>query len=818
MKLGFKFLKRRSFWTHTAVAVIAVLVFGVVELLPAALGNRFLPALAASFGLHGIDADIRKLGINGAELSRTRLNFDGKRSVSINSVKLEYRLPLWPFERGITVKSAEISGFRINAVEKDGKLVIPGIPEEWLTGQKKKRTASSGAAPMFKIKRVVLRDCLIRIEREDGILEIPFAVRFNMPEESSSPMRLRAEVKFFGDNLEISAWWQRDSGEFETALNGRVRSANYLRLAPQLRGKFSGVGEFSGNLRGVYKPGMKLPEKLDGLLTFQRFRFAAAGVQCGTEPDQPLTLKINGYDFALDGLTLTKPFHAGFEQIAGTAVYENDKVTIPHNLNLRIAAATNPQLKLAQDITLALAGIFDWDAQRKTSSISGRCTSSVLAVAKIRTDDALLTYDGILKDGLPAANFHLTIPSATLVETGLKTGNIRLNGRWPRVADRPEIGKLKIDDVVFRDYRIDGLAWDILFEDGKVLMNGTVDQKILPEVVCTNNLSVSLGSAPVAEAAIKLVLPENTAPFSLHRFNKKLPELLFSGGIELNGLWQWQSGKQQCAAKLMLRNGRLDGEEMEIHAEGIDADIDVSLIPEVGTPPLQHFGCRKFAFKALIFEDIAARFQLEHGKEFLLEEFSSRWCGGNIFTQSLRFNPEVSETKAVIYCNDIKLAELLAQTGIAKAEGGGKLHGKLPLRFGPAGISFDAGFLYSAPGETRNIKLSGLQKKLQDIPPETAQFAQLDLAYEALKDFDYEWIKLDFASSGEYLNINSQFNGRPKNPLPFEFDQKRGGFVRSEQQTARFQGIKLDLNSSFPLNTIVDLNKKFKNLFKRGAQ
>ncbi len=818
MKSILKNLKRKPFWTHTVVAVAAILIVITVEKLPTALGNRLLPSLVASAGIEGIEAKVNKLWFNGAELNRVRLLLNGKRTISVDTIRLQYSLPFWPFQRVTKIKSAIISGLRVNVVEENGKLIIPGLPEKWLDAKGEKKQTSSDA-PLFTIQKIILRDSMIRFDRDGEVFEIPFIAYLNMPPESGKPFQLHGEVNFLGDKLKVRSQWQRDNGMFGLDLEGSFRSANYMRLFPQMQGKLRGVAAFNGHFTGLYKNGMKYPKNFAGTLNFTRFGFATGGARLGIKPETTLTLKVTDSEYEITGLQLTRPFKAEFEKITGPIILKNNNLTVVNNIMTKIIATENPQLNLPNDIVADYSGNIRWEIAQKNIFAVGRCSIPALQYGPLEVAGVSLEFDGVLKNGVPTVNAQVAIPALAMPKIKLKTGLIKLSAKWPLSRDKTNyLGDLQADGVALRDYKIDALDWQILLNHNNLSFKGTARQNILPETKFNNQIDITFAPELKVAAIARVSHPENASAINLRSFAPNIPALTFSGALELGGTWSWIGGKQNSAAEIMVQNGKIIGKDINLKAEGIDINTKAFIIPEIETPPLQNIGCRKLSFGKFVFENIHARFQVEHGKEFLLEDFIAEWCGGKVFTQSLRFNPNVTETRAVIYCDGLNLADILNQTGIAQAQGGGKLHGRLPLIFGTDGVNFESGFLYSVPGETKNIRLFGLKKKLDGIPPETSQYAQLDLASEALKDFDYEWIKLDFSSDGDYLTVNSQFNGRPNQPLPFTFDQGQGGFVRSKEQTAKFQGIKLDLNSSFPLNRLINLNKKMKQYFQRRTK
>ena len=128
-----------------------------------------------------------------------------------------------------------------------------------------------------------------------------------------------------------------------------------------------------------------------------------------------------------------------------------------------------------------------------------------------------------------------------------------------------------------------------------------------------------------------------------------------------------------------------------------------------------------------------------------------------------------------------------------------------PIRNHRGKIRFDDGFLFSTPGESGQIQLTGTEMLTRGIPAGTPQFAQVELAREALKDYAYSWAKLGLVSEGEDFLMRLQFDGKPANPLPFVYEKEIGSFVRVEAgaQGSVFQGIGLDVNLRLPLDQLL---------------
>ena len=120
-------------------------------------------------------------------------------------------------------------------------------------------------------------------------------------------------------------------------------------------------------------------------------------------------------------------------------------------------------------------------------------------------------------------------------------------------------------------------------------------------------------------------------------------------------------------------------------------------------------------------------------------------------------------------------------------------------------IKIDDGFLFSTPGEGGKIHLAGTDILTAGIPPNTPQYVQMELASEALKDYDYSWAKLNLTSEGEELLLQMQMDGKPARALPFVYKKDIGGFMKVEANAkgSKFQGIRLDVNFRLPLNKLL---------------
>ena len=138
------------------------------------------------------------------------------------------------------------------------------------------------------------------------------------------------------------------------------------------------------------------------------------------------------------------------------------------------------------------------------------------------------------------------------------------------------------------------------------------------------------------------------------------------------------------------------------------------------------------------------------------------------------------------------------------------------MLIGKKAIGFEDGFLYSSPGQGGSVKVSAFDILAAGIPKNTPQFAQVDFAAEALKNFQYNWVKLILNTEGEDLIMEMQMDGKPVQSLPFKYDSQSGLLQRIENGgPGIMQPIRLDVNFRLPLNRFLGYSGKIQDIMKK---
>lgn len=427
--------------------------------------------------------------------------------------------------------------------------------------------------------------------------------------------------------------------------------------------------------------------------------------------------------------------------------------------------------------------VSDKGVTKGSINLSGSGGSAVLESRKLSLND-----------------ISFNMPMAYPVKKGMKAGNYRA-------------GVIKYDNK--HTFSLKGTCRQAA--NRKFFITGDMEMKRLesfkPEFDMTFDFSEQVAADlrftfqpfAVTESEIKKVFP-GQGYNAVYRF-----ELSGQGTVKLG------NSRMTSAMDLKIKDGTLSAPDLKLNAAGINSVIRFNdlLVPE--TFPGQNLTVDRIDIDKVAINDAKLRFSIEDAKYFLAENLKFKWCKGIVSTEAVRFPQPDNVYSLILYCDRLQLTELLQQMGVFSAEGDGTLSGRLPVFYRDGEISFDNGFLFSTPGSGGHVKIANTDKLTAGIPMDSPQFAQLDLAREALKDFEYKWAKLVLDTFEDNMSLKLQLDGKPAKVLPFEYRRELGGFARVDASNpgSRFQGIKLDVNLNLPFNEVMKFGNKLKSIFNQ---
>ena len=423
------------------------------------------------------------------------------------------------------------------------------------------------------------------------------------------------------------------------------------------------------------------------------------------------------------------------------------------------------------------------------------------------------TVNGKSKFVLPFENFLFTDNIADI--SAKARGKILFS--WPYQPET-ENGEISIDEIQLSDLALGSVSLSLKQEQLGFKVEGR-HQSALIDNLCIDLTGHAgfLSVGPYAEIQFKNACNKSFKDLDLGRLAQKSSGYYADATLNLGGNLIYSDGRFSGKIDTQIENIRLTSMEKEFTLDGGSLDIHLTELPKIKTGPKQKISFQSLKFGKITADNGLVEFQIESPESIFIEKGEVQWSDGHVYTQALRFSPKVKDYDLIFFCDRLHFAKLLEQLGAAAADGQGRVNGRIPVRITDGKFFLENGFLYSTPGEGGKIKLTETGLLTAGIPKDTPQFAQIDLAREALKDFSYDWTKLEINSeSDEDLLLHLQINGKPSNPLPFVYSKEFGGFVRVDASSpgSRFQGIKLDVNFRLPLNQILHYGDSIKSLME----
>ena len=760
--------------------------------LPEWLSTRLLPQLGHNFGQDKVELKIRRIGLTGSDLEGFRLTDTKGGILSIDSIRADYapRLPRRGAEM-LRVENLTLSGAEIGIRWKAGKFELAGVDLDRLrqalaqpTQKPDEPAGSSGkeSAGQVIIRRITLREMRLRIDYEGRVLLIPVEAVISPQDAAWNRIEAQFTLSPRGQKLYLQLDFDRASGKLTAKVRTKLRLeslAGFTGIHPEGTLKFdldlsAGIGAEAVELAGFSHFVLDLTK--DTTLPVQ-FKQPITG-------EQRFSLRWNKQDNLLSAVASgSLPFPAF------TAA------------GVDVAAASPVEWKLtlggtADAIRLA-------DAELTTGKLTAEAYGCTLKAPLLRLYRAggifLLSGSGITIDN-PAQKLAMREITFTLPLPPTETNPGTLTAESIQL-DRSKIGSVSSSiRLKGRDFLLAGTCRSPLAPKAQLNFRGTFEPKS--------------GAAP--EMLFEFNLPTYTPdkPLRLGDYVSSLGDAAANASLSLGGAVRLENGKLTTGLQVMLRNGTFRMPDSDLELSGLSLDLRFDDLFKLTTPPAQRLKIAKIRAGKINITDLEVHFEIESTSQVTIENAGFHWCGGELYMRPLRLRTNQQVWNTTFYCENINLATMLLELGIAPAGtvGDGTVFGKLPVRFDrKRGFFFDRSYLYSRPGTESHIAVSEPDKLLAGGGAVLKQ-TQLEFASEALRDFNYNWVKFHLQTEADQLVISLQFDGQPVGPLPFGYDEESGELRRDPTVKAHFQGIQLNINTRVPLNLLLNLNKRLQSI------
>jgi hypothetical protein len=385
--------------------------------------------------------------------------------------------------------------------------------------------------------------------------------------------------------------------------------------------------------------------------------------------------------------------------------------------------------------------------------------------------------------------------------------------RWPLEKGMPP-GELSVGKASYQQLNLGRTVIRLQPDPQGVGLKGSIRGAVLPQM----NGTISGRLAPLPSGtldggvAVDLDLPIREAE-NLGQWLPAAQGHQFRGALRAKLDLRLEGGQPSLGASLRIEEGILENPDTNFKVQGIELKMAFPDLLSMRSAPAQVVKFEALSLGRLQLDPGEIVFQVEPGPGLFVEQGRFQWCGGRVFSGPIRIGSD-PDLGVDLFCDRLGMAPLLAQIANFDAQGQGTLNGRIPVRWQGGKLRFEDGFLYSSPGEEGHIRLAGTEILTAALPAGTPQANQVEVAREALKDYNYKWAKLELNSEGEDLRVRMKLDGQPAANLPFVFDQEFGGFLRvaSDHAGSKFQGIRLDVNFNLPLNSLLGQYETFQQI------
>ncbi len=798
-------------------AACFILILGVFAALPSIVEPQLKSRLAKFSKIAPIGFEIEKLGLSSTFISHISVA-DG---ISIDGLNIKYAFKsiFSPQIRKIVV-----SGLTIKAkLNEANQIQIPGIEFETLSKQKPEhKSKQKSDQKIFSFlqylpEKLILKNSKIILHAKGKEFIIPLEMLSKIYFEKGR-MVAKASLYPFGEKINCLVEYDLEKGVEKVKITANSFNAGHLtQFVPKAAKQFRLEGPIDFRLSSVMpvkkwelyvsRVGIDMPvtaeirEVQSTFLVDQDTISGQGSMEISHKMAAAILLEYKADLHLGDGISFDLKLNTGkikeflFEQAENKVSIKSPAVSISVNGNPEKGVG---KININAEHTRALSNIAE------------------VFFPKIGVQ-GMFKYD---KNSKPTADIVVNAfgGTADLQESKTKMSGIsfEIPYQYPASAKNSK-GRYSIANIRYNDqYRFSS--------QGRVVQTGMKEVKINGSAIShpIKKAVLAFNAAAGFENGLYGNMDFSIEPFVLTQaeVKKAVPQFFQDGEIKATVSAKGQLGlknnKISSFLQTNIKNGSVHIPDSKFTATGVNAMVSFNnlLVPE--TIPGQVLTIDEVQVDKVRISDARVRFSIEDAASLLIENIRFKWCNGLVSTEAIRFPHETDTYNFSLYCDRLELTKLLEQVGAFNADGSGTLNGRIPIVYSNGNISFDNGFLFSTPGSGGKIKVENTDVLTAGIPLDSPQFAELDVAREALKNFNYKWAKLVFNTFEDTLYVNMELDGKPSHIMPFEYKKEIGRFVRVDAASpgSHFQGIKLDVNLNLPFNEVMKFGNKLKSILK----
>lgn len=761
----FKKMIKISAWLFLGFFIIGLFIF---INLPAIVESQIEKRLPQFLNPAEVEFDIQKLGFFNTFVSKIRIC----KGISIDSINIDYDMTNLSSTH---LRKVTVSGLSIHAsLDENNHISIPGLafPET----SKQDKGQSELPALSFLPEKIVLQNSKIVLQAGSDEFLIPLDILSTI-QSKQGKIVVQAMMYPFGEKINTLLTYDMNKGIESLKIEGN--SFDLEHINPLIAEKLNGI-----QLKGPFDFDLE-----------------------SDAPDKEWKIYVSQ-------IGLANSFETAIKDITATLLMDKHKIKVDGTFN--IFHPMVPEIGMKYGVTLDLENDYHFDAKLQNIKTDNYKIILDSNSVNIINPEFMAEFNGTPQNSrgkilLKLKEGRIQSPGFTTLASDI---DIAIPVQYPDTGNKIS-GKYSIPKILYNNqhaFSTKGEITQLSLKEFQV--NGDMIFKTLPNIKTRFKSVLGFEKQVYASVTFKT----NDFKLSDKDIEKLIPQKQQGAKIDVTAFAEGNAGylnhQIKSAMRIQVRDGNIAAPDMKLTAKGINTIIKFNDLLELESEPGQMLTIESIEVDKIQLSNAKVRFSIEQGKSLLVENMRFAWCNGLVSTESIRFPQENNAYFLTLYCDRLEMTQLLKQMGLFNAQGNGTLNGRIPVLYSDGNISFDNGFLFSTPGSGGKVVIENTDKITAGIPMDNPQFGQLDLAREALKDFDYQWAKLIFNTFENTLDVKLEIDGKPSNTLPFEYRKEFGGFGRVDASSpgSVFEGIKLDVNLKLPFNEVMKFGNKIKSI------
>jgi hypothetical protein len=823
---------------------LAIVLFVFFLLSIPTLVKSYLIDSLKEMGLKNPRLTIRHVGLNQLDLRHLSLGDPSKPDLIIPSLAMDFS---WLDLLKGRIRKIEITGLMLNvAVGKEG-VTVKGL--EPLFKNKKE------GKQVLPVNRIDIGSSIVRVDWGGRKMLIPFKL-WATAGDPGEIVTFAIDLTPYGETIAVKGTLNIGSGNgtitiaadnvdlvkyssdfpiaFFQYLESRVQLAAEINVQDwgmrdsriSLATQAFWAGFPGGNLKGSGELDFRLNQKWQPEDVGIKLRFAGIDHK-DMQIEIPFAVDIEGsrlsaLRFKFTGLSLQRPPGVRFKDFAGTISIDAGNLQVEGSydcgIDTGLVSRLFPALEMKGELeikgnvrVLANDRGTTWNLQGQGRgkgveiksggwffSAGNILSQSTIEVAegKIRTAGGRLKIAAaqvMQKDGIAAEGIYLDTPwrYPAAAKTGMKktTYNEQNPGNWGIASFKT--GNLNIGKI----------TGEVKQKENGIELSGTALTPLEPLKIKVAGTCQWLEDGTAASLYFEVPetqLPENSQPGRLH---PALAGYRCVGYVSAVGTLSLLQGNWDSRARLKIRDLDLENEPGGIKCRGMNTEITFKDLLDFQTEFSQRLDFKDVNISGIQLQKGNLVFEMNGADSLYIGGGEFAFGGGRILLQPFRFDLNEKDMQITLHSDRIDFAEMVnVLLGDKIASGAAQISGRLTIDISGGIPVFSDGDLYSIPGVGGNIKFLRSE----------AISGGILLVEEAVKDFNYDWIKVKLETVNGKSNMIAFINGKPARKLALTYDSKSKDIIRDKSggRNLELKGLLLELHFKD-----IDL----KSLIKGGA-